>query len=71
MNLAGKWRVPSEIRNREGLPPFTKEQQAEADMVPLTITPNGGAKALPALKTPPGPEALVPAGDTQGGGTGG
>jgi HK97 family phage portal protein len=67
MQLAGKTRVPSELRSRDGLPPFTDDQRVEADMVPLTITPNGGAKALPALKTPPGPEAPVPAADDQQG----
>lgn len=61
MQLAGKTRVPSEFRERDGLPPFSPAQQTEADMVPLTITPTGGAKALPALKEPPGPPAPVPA----------
>ncbi|MGZ4663712.1 MAG: phage portal protein [Frankiaceae bacterium] len=65
MQLAGKTRVGSELRRRDGLPPFTPEQKDEADMTPLTVTPNGGAKALPALKTPPGPEATVPADDSE------
>ena len=65
MQLAGKTRVPSELRQRDGLPPMTEAQKAEADMVPLTITPMGGAKALPALKAPPGPVAAVPAADAQ------
>ena len=62
MHLAGKLTVPSEIRAREGLAPFTPAQMAEADMVPLTITPNGGAKALPM----PGSTAPVPTADLQG-----
>lgn len=66
MHLAGKVRTPSEIRAREGLAPFTPAQAAEADMVPLTITPNGGAKALPPMKEPPGPTAPVPTADLQG-----
>lgn len=65
MMLAGKTRVPSELRSRDGLPPMTPAQKAEADLVPLTVTPNGGAKALPALKEPPGPVATVPADDKQ------
>lgn len=47
MQLAGKTRVPSELRQRDGLPPFTPEQEAEAAMVPLTVTPSGGAKLAP------------------------
>lgn len=66
MHLAGKTRTPSEFRERDGLPPMTDAQKVEADMVPLTITPQGAAKALPALKAPPGPEAAVPAADMQG-----
>lgn len=65
MQLAGKTRVPSELRARDGLAPMTAAEMVEADMVPLTVTPNGGAKALPALKLPPGPEAPVPAAEQQ------
>ena len=65
MQLAGKVRTPSEIRQRDGLPPMTPAQQTEADMVPLTVTPLGGVKALPALKAPPGPAAPVPVADQQ------
>ena len=66
MQLAGKVRTPSEIRQRDGLPPMTPAQQAEADMVPLTITPSGGPKALPAMKEPPGASAPVPLVDQVG-----
>ncbi|MGZ6836767.1 MAG: phage portal protein [Blastococcus sp.] len=65
IQLAGKTRVPSEIRARDGLPPFTPAQQAEADMVPLAITPSGQPKATDGLKLPPGPAAPVPADDSQ------
>lgn len=61
--IAAKIKTPSEVRNDRGLPPMTDDQKAEADMVPLTVTPTGGAKALPALKEPPGPVAPVPADD--------
>lgn len=64
--LAGKVFAPSEIRARKNVPEMTEAQKAEANMVPLTITPLGGAKALPALKQDPGAEAQVPA-DDQGG----
>lgn len=64
--LAGKVKAPSEIRAERNLPPMTEAQKAEADMVPLTITPKGGAKALSGIKEPPGPVAPVPA-DEQGG----
>ena len=65
MQLAGKTRVPSEFRQRDGLPPMTPEQKAEADMIPLTITPLGGVKALPGLKAASGPVAPVPANDQE------
>ena len=61
--VAGKIKVPSEIRAEMDLPPMTDAQKAEADMVPLTVTPLGGAKALPGIANPPGPTAAVPAGD--------
>lgn len=64
--IAGKIKAPSEVRESRNLPPMTDAQKAEADMVPLTVTPLGGAKALPALKDVPGPVAPVPADDTQG-----
>lgn len=65
MRIAGKVIVGSEARAKMGLPPFTPEQQTEADMVPLTVTPSGAPKALPALKEPAGPEAPVSAADAQ------
>lgn len=65
--IAGKIVVPSEVRARRNMPPMTDAQKKEADMVPLTVTPLGGAKALPALKEPPGPTAPVPADDSQQG----
>jgi hypothetical protein len=65
--LAGKIKVPSEIRAERDLPPMTDAQKQEADMVPLTVTPTGGAKALPAITQPPGPTATVPTNDVQGG----
>jgi HK97 family phage portal protein len=65
--LAGKVVAPSEVRAEYNRPPMTDEQKAEADMVPLTVTPLGGAKALPGLKQPPGPVAPVPPSDDQGG----
>jgi phage portal protein BeeE len=64
--LAGKVVTPTEVRASYQMPPMTPDQQAEADMVPLTITPLGGAKALPAIKLPPGPAAPDPANDPQG-----
>jgi len=64
--LAGKTRTPTEIRAVDNLPPMTPDQQIEADMVPLTITPLGSAKALPGIKAPPGPAAALPKDDQQG-----
>lgn len=64
--LAGKVKAPSEIRARMNLPEMTEAQKAEADMVPLTITPLGGAKALPGLKEDPGASAPTPADDSEG-----
>lgn len=61
--IAGKIKTPSEIRNDRQLPPMTPAQKVEADMVPLTVTPLGGAKALPTLKEPPGATAPVPTDD--------
>ena len=64
--LAGKVLTPTEVRASYDLPPMTEDQKAEADMVPLTITPLGSAKGLPGLKLPPGPVAPTPANDQQG-----
>ena len=64
--LAGKVKAPSEIRARMNLPEMTAAQKTEANMVPLTITPLGGAKALPALKEDPGAEAQTPSDDLEG-----
>lgn len=61
--LAGKVLTPTEVRASYDLPPMTPSQKIEADMVPLTVTPMGGAKALPALKEPPGAAAPDPAND--------
>jgi HK97 family phage portal protein len=61
LDLAGKIVTPSEIRARRGLDPMTEAQKAEADMVPLTISPLGRPAALPALHDPVGPVAPVPA----------
>ncbi|MGZ6838542.1 MAG: phage portal protein [Blastococcus sp.] len=61
MRIAGKVIVGSEARAKLGLPPFTPEQQAEAEMVPLTVTPSGVPKAL--TPSAQGPEASVPAND--------
>lgn len=65
-HLAGKTRTPTELRQRDGLPPMTADQKAEVDLVPLTVTPLGGVKALPAIKDPGGPAATVPANDQEG-----
>jgi len=65
-HLAGKVLTPTEVRASLNLPPMTEAQKAEADMVPLTITPLGSAKALPALHELPGAVAPVPADDKQG-----
>lgn len=64
--LAGKIKTPTEIRAELNLPPMTEAQKIEANMVPLTITPLGGAKALPDIKLPVGPAAPTPANDQQG-----
>lgn len=69
-SLAGKWKTPTEVRFDENLPPMTPAQKVESDMVPLSITPLGGAKALPTLKELPGPPAAVAANDQEGTGNG-
>jgi HK97 family phage portal protein len=60
--LAGKALAPSEVREDLGRPAMTDAQKAEADLVPLTITPLGGAKALP-NQPAPGQPAPVPVND--------
>lgn len=65
-HLAGKVLTPTEVRASLNLPPMTEAQKAEADLVPLTITPLGSAKGLPALHNPPGPVVTAPANDPQG-----
>ncbi len=48
VSIAGRVKAPSEVRDDEDLPPMTAEQLTEISWVPqLTITPLGGAKALP------------------------
>lgn len=64
--LAGKIKTPTEIRAELNLPPMTEAQKTEVNMVPLTITPLGSAKALPDIKLPVGPAAPTPANDQQG-----
>lgn len=66
--IAGKILAPSEVRNQRGLPPMTEAQKTEVNLVPLTVTPLGGPKALPNPKAP-GPNAPVPADDQQDEGT--
>ena len=60
-HIAGKIIAPSEVRFKKNLPPMTEDQLIEVNMVPLTVTPLGGVKALPGLKDPSGPEAQIPA----------
>jgi HK97 family phage portal protein len=63
-HIAAKIIAPSEVRYKKNLPPMTPEQLAEVNMVPLTVTPLGGVKALPGLKDPSGPEAPIPDSET-------
>lgn len=52
--IAGRVMTRDEIRARRNLPPMTAEQLASLNDVPdLTITPKGGAKALPLPPPPP------------------
>jgi HK97 family phage portal protein len=52
--VAGRINTISEIRAKRGQPPLTDAQMTEMSWVPaLTITPKGGAKALP--PAPPAP----------------
>jgi HK97 family phage portal protein len=60
-HIAAKIIAPSEVRYKKNLPPMTEAQLIEVNMVPLTVTPLGGVKALPGLKDPTGPEAPIPA----------
>lgn len=53
MRIAGKVLAPSEVRAGMTLLPLTDEQKAELELVPLTVTPMGKAKALP---NPPKPD---------------
>lgn len=63
--LAGKYRTPTEIRAQDDLPPLDDAQLKELNMVPLTITPLGGVKALPGIKDPTTSAAAVPLDDGQ------
>jgi HK97 family phage portal protein len=63
-HIAAKIITPSEVRYKKNLPPMTEAQLAEVNMVPLTVTPLGGVKALPDLKLPDGPVAPIPANET-------
>jgi HK97 family phage portal protein len=64
--IAGRWKTPTEVRFDENLPPMTKAQKTEVDLVPLVETPLGGVKALPGLKDPLGPAAPTPVNDQTG-----
>jgi HK97 family phage portal protein len=63
--LAGKYRTPTELRAQDDLPPLDDDQLKELNMVPLTVTPLGGVKALPGLKDPTTSAAAVPLDDGQ------
>ncbi|GAC1373733.1 MAG: hypothetical protein NVSMB4_00620 [Acidimicrobiales bacterium] len=60
--LAGKVVSPSEVRVDYDLAPMTDAQKAEAELVPLEVTPLGGAKMLPPAPTPGAKPAPQPEG---------
>jgi HK97 family phage portal protein len=47
IQVASKVMPPSRILRRRNEPPLTNDEKVELNMVPLTVTPNGQAKALP------------------------
>ena len=47
IGIASHQLLPDEARAMGDLPPFTDEEKAEADLVPMTVTPSGLPKALP------------------------
>jgi len=51
--LAGKVITPTEARAKRNMAPMTLDQRKESNMVPLSITPLGAAKAEPNLKELP------------------
>jgi hypothetical protein len=47
IGIASHQLLPDEARAMGDLPPFTDAEKAEADLVPMTVTPSGLPKALP------------------------
>ena len=57
--IASHQLLPDEARAMGDLPPFTPAQKAEADLVPMTVSPSGRPLALPG-SAPAGADALNP-----------
>jgi HK97 family phage portal protein len=63
--IASKQRTPDEVRALGDLPPLTEEQKKWLEIIPLTISPSGLPKGLPATPAPRPAVDLLPVDSTE------
>jgi HK97 family phage portal protein len=66
IGIASHQLLPDEARAMGDLPPFTDAEKAEADLIPMTVTPSGLPKALPASAPAGEPSTAAPIGAQPG-----
>jgi HK97 family phage portal protein len=66
IGIASHQLLPDEARAMSDLPPMTPEQKAEADLIPMTVTPSGLPKALPSSAPAGEPVTAAPIGAQPG-----
>jgi phage portal protein BeeE len=64
IGIASHQLLPDEARAMGDLPPFTDAEKAEADLIPMTVTPSGLPKALPTSAPAGEPSSAAPIGAT-------
>lgn len=60
IGIASHQLLPDEARALSNLPPFTDAEKALADLIPMTVTPNGLPKALPGSAPAGEPSSAAP-----------
>lgn len=66
IGIASHQLLPDEARAMGDLPPFTDAEKAEADLIPMTVTPSGLPKALPSSAPAGEPSSAAPIGAQPG-----
>ncbi|MGZ4555852.1 MAG: phage portal protein [Mycobacteriaceae bacterium] len=66
IGIASHQLLPDEARAMGDLPPFTDAEKAEADLIPMTVTPSGLPKALPSSAPAGEPASAAPIGAQPG-----